>query len=146
MKEKREIKFRGLSTTTKTFIYGSLVNNMWTHSEHSKSPTGQKVCEIITGNYDGDCWEDAIIEHSNMETVVFESVGQFTGLTDKNGVDVYEDDLIEFFYDGQYWSGVVSFKEGSFYINVDEIISMFRWYDYSEREVIGNIHQNPELL
>jgi len=126
MKEKREIKFRA-----------------WIKKDGQMFNQGDQYLQSFLKRCVRLSSVDVPSEHEKYGDY---ELMQFTGLTDKNGVEIYEDDLIKFFYDGQHWSGVVSFKEGSFYINVDEIISMFRWYDYSEREVIGNIHQNPELL
>ena len=68
--------------------------------------------------------------------VIPETVGQFTGLTDKNGVRVFEGDIVCIF-DGEYFSGVVKYsnEQGSF--TVDDT-SLHYWV--SDIEVIGNIH------
>ena len=72
---------------------------------------------------------------------------QFTGLLDKKGKKIYEGDIVRFRDACDYkhtWSGFVDFADGSFRINGD-FIKHYRWIDY-EVEVIGNIHENPELL
>ena len=73
-----------------------------------------------------------------------DTIGQFTGLHDKNGTKIYEDDIVRF-GENNY---VVRFcKENACFVLQKR--SSRQWYHLSERdllEVIGNIHDNPELM
>ena len=97
-----------------------------------------------------------------MSGIVFE---QFTGLKDKNGKEIYEGDILNDKSDDE-WIGVVEFEEGRFGIatygikgqtmeyGFDENAGGFGkvefegmdYYNIDELEVIGNIHENKELL
>lgn len=72
---------------------------------------------------------------------------QFTGLTDKNGKEIYEGDVLE--GDGDRYT--VVFRDGAFWFQYDEN-NRFT-YDYAMQtgswgtpKVIGNIYENPELI
>lgn len=86
-----------------------------------------------------------------------ETVGQFTGLTDKNGKKIFEGDIVtQNWYDHDEPSddsfGEVVFCEYDCSFSVmdiqkDGIVPLGRCHAYHwEAEVIGNIHDNPELL
>lgn len=117
----REIKFRGFSNSLESWIFGSL--------DLSK----QSGFDAVIRTHDlEDCYSSKPID--------IKTIGQFTGLKDVNGVDVYEGDILE--KNGQF-IGVVRFSDGYFYVT--------SWLDYkfkdvAESKIIGNIHQNPELL
>lgn len=93
-------------------------------------------------------------EHN--KTVEYKTLGQYTGLTDKNGKKIFEGDIV----DDQEFIGVVKYNEiiASFVGEINDTTPEF--YHYSllnkgdvsritqlkETVVIGNIHDNPELL
>jgi uncharacterized phage protein (TIGR01671 family) len=125
----REIKFRGIRTDGKGWVYGGVVYGL----------SGK--CYIFKG-----C--DIEPEEDDCLTVTPESVGQFTGLKDKNGKEYFFNDIVEF-KDGSkgvlVWFddrlGIASGKINNYHA-IDEVSKQ----ELLESEVIGNIHQNPELI
>lgn len=88
------------------------------------------------------------------QEVIPETVGQYTGLTDKNGKKIFEGDVISTDLKRPY--NIVVFRDGCFMFNCNDgnqdyydimlpiLQSEHTRYEYGE--VIGNIYDNPELL
>lgn len=78
--------------------------------------------------------------------VILESVGQYTGLTDKNGTKIFEGDVVNILTENNE-IGIVKYDEGGFGVEADGFVIDFRRnIDGTDVEVIGNIYDNPELL
>ena len=123
----RIIKFRGIDAPNDEWIYGSLV--------------------IVDGNY--HILEEGETEAHEYNRVDEKTAGQFTGLHDKLGNEVYEGDLLSrntgLTYQ-VYWNN----NESGFNMKntswADDDCPM-NFYNVEERfEVVGNIHDNPELV
>ena len=79
-----------------------------------------------------------------------DTIGKYTGLTDKNGTKIFEGDVVRLDIAGIIFNAVCKFHSGSFGL-VWHYMGADRWQSFTgmchvEYEVIGNIHDNPELM
>ena len=132
----REILFRG-----KRCDNGEWVQGYYIRADHHWHKHGIHKDWITLGASANGGW----FALHNKYAVKAETVGQFTGLTDKNGKKIFEGDIVA----SQWCRGVVRYGE----FNCSCCDGVFGWYfngadirEYDTYEVIGNIHDNPELM
>ena len=145
----REICFRGKRTDNGEWVEGCLIKVDWRNkpTTYSIMPTRPTACNYIVDP---------------------ETVGQYTGLTDKNGVKIFEGDILRGFeypfcsnINGEfnYFAEIVWFDDSSAFgtytfknpkSNVRGIsegnTDYLEYFNADKWEVIGNIHDNPEIL
>ena len=144
----REILFRGKRLNNGEWIVGHLLRYFGGRARIVE--TGENIF-----SYEMD---DSIIQ-TVAHHVIPSTVGQYTGLCDKNGKKIFEGDIVRHHNDSPYFTtekeekGVVFWDDqycgwrrtsnGEFHGGVVKDYRMSKTCDY---EIIGNIHDNPELL
>ena len=93
--------------------------------------------------------QEAIINHLNKYIARNDKhLMQFTGLFDKQGVEIYEGDIVKgSAYGKEIYTGVVEFYDASFVMRIDGNKGYYRLnkMTFQELGVIGSIYKNPEL-
>lgn len=142
---KREIKFRGKTVPDGRWVYGYYVvmeNETKTVTRHAIMDLWDKENQYI---------KDGKSYHMSVSVVEADTVGQFTGLRDKNGKEIYDGDIVRYhmhgrgIHESEYQTGLVEFGGGRFYADLD-CSTLYFCGDSEDYEVIGNKWDNPELL
>ena len=128
----RGILFRGKRVDNGKWVYGDLA--------HFPDKTN------IDPHEHGQPWRGYAVDP--------ETVGQFTGLTDKNGKRIFEGDIVKHYNNSDdgfdigalYWDETFSQWKRTSIGNFHSRDFTYRVSRSCEYEVIGNIHDNPELM
>ena len=121
----REILFRGKCVGSGEWIYGNL----------NYYPDINRAFIRL--------WPDENKRKDTLETEVLkDTVGQYTGMCDKNGRKIFEGDIIELTGDNFF----IVFVDGCFRLSKNTGYFWTLHNLYSAIEVIGNVYDNPELL
>ena len=127
----RDILFRGKRLNNGEWVYGF-------------------YCHVPRGRLDRDEHLIQTVKKSGkmgmLHRVDPSTVGQYTGLTDKNGEQIFEGDILT--VDGEDGFFVLEFQEDTarFVMFGDSVVVDFDNFWSYEVEVVGNIHDNPEYL
>lgn len=141
----RQILFRGKRKDNGEWVFGDLIRNLIYDGREKEMRIGDIYFE-----HNGDIHGTAVYK------VVPETVGQFTGFTDKNGKKIFEGDIVKEW--SSHWKTPLKTE-----INIYEVVCeylgslhLIRKTEYGENstplyrrsvvEVIGNIYDNKELL
>ena len=134
----REIKFRGKRLDNGEWIYGDLLHIASGCVVYYGSQTESELIEDRP-NLAIELYMDEVA------AVAPSTVGQFTGLCDRNGKEIYEGDIVR--NESAGFCGVVQYKDAAFIIFLGEMNgALLICLQTGSLEIIGNIHDNPELL
>jgi uncharacterized phage protein (TIGR01671 family) len=132
MEKMREIKFRGYQEALDYFVYGD-------------------YCQVPNIE-EGQVYKHWIVREDGFKYFIKDekSIGQYAGLKDKNGKEIYEGDVLG---KESHWSFYIGFRDGCFVMIPCEKVQRLNWtwHPVGQNmiegwEITGNIYENPELL
>lgn len=131
----REIKFRGKSKKTRKWLYGYLGEAKFSILDYVYT---DKVIfdNVLSFNTDNSAY---VVKDLSVEE---DTIGQFTGLYDKNEKEIYEGDIAC----NDTYKGVVVYKNGAFALDLGKNYGCVYLFCLDSLMVIGNIYDNKELL
>ena len=138
----REILFRGKRIDNSEWVYGFFTPSMNARSYVTTDKIYKYDASIVFVDND---------QYATFAKVNEETVGQYTGLTDRHQKKIFEGDIVRYaiYPPAKFVYGVVNYKDGVFRIGDQGCALCVCAADGIEEyrlEVIGNIHDNPELL
>ena len=141
----REILFRGKSIKTNQWIYGGF--HIWEKRQvcalSNDSLKDDEISYVITVNSFAD-WNMPRTMHA--VEVIADTVGQYTGLTDRNGNKIFEGDIVNILTENEE-IGIIVYEDGGFIVRADKFsVDFINNINGTDVEVIGNKYDNPELL
>ena len=141
----REILFRGKSIKTNQWIYGGF--HIWEKRQvcalSNDSLKDDEISYVITVNSFAD-WN--MPRTMQAVEVIADTVGQYTGLTDRNGNKIFEGDIVNILTENEE-IGVIVYEDGGFIAHADKFsIDIIYKINRTDVEVIGNKYDNPKLM
>ena len=141
----REILFRGKSIKTNQWIYGGF--HIWEKRQvcalSNDSLKVDEISYVITVNSFAD-WN--MPRTMQAVEVIADTVGQYTGLTDRNGRKIFEGDIVNILTENEEF-GIITYDDGGFFVDASTFsVDFMNNINGSDIEVIDNIHDNPKAL
>lgn len=131
----REYKFRGKNKDI-GWVYGQIAYDI--------NGNAYIIQEVELDSSYG--LEETILFVTMWYRVDKETVGQYTGLHDKNGKEIFEGDIVKSFFVDTDEAGNEIYKYYIIEVKYDEVLCSYKIDKFMNLEVIGNIYENKELL